>query len=106
MGYHPVTRQVKRWVEARYRQGILDIPQKAQVGFLDVLRGVVYLYDNHLNDTKSPAALGNHGVAVSTSAEHAVWNKERAVGSREAQKSLQATLGEQFPGRTWIRSPA
>jgi diguanylate cyclase (GGDEF)-like protein len=99
VNYHPVTRQVKRWVEARYRQSILDIPQKAQVAFLDVLRGAAYLYDNYLNDLKSPAALASHGIAVSTSAEHAAWNKERAVGSRDAQRSLQATLGEQFPGR-------
>ena len=99
VNYHPVTRQVKRWVEARYRQGILDIPAQAQVAFLDVLRGVAYLYDSYVNEAKSPATMGPHGVAVSTSAEHALWNKERAVGSRAAQKSLQATLGEQFPGR-------
>jgi diguanylate cyclase (GGDEF)-like protein len=97
--YHPVTRQVRRWVEARYRQSVLDIPPQAQIGFLDVLRGVAYLYDSYVNDRKSPAALASHGVAVATSAEHAAWNKERSVGSRAAQKSLQATLGEQFPGR-------
>ena len=97
--YHPVTRQVRRWVEARYREDVLDIPQKAQVAFLDVLRGVVYLYDHYLNDSKSPAAAGSHGVDISTSAEHAAWNKERAVGPRDAQKSLLATLGEEFPGR-------
>jgi len=97
--YHPVTRQVKRWVEARYREDVLDIPQKAQVAFLDVLRGVLFLYDNYLSDPRSPAAAGGRGIDTSTSAEHAAWNKERAVGPRDAQKSLLATLGESFPGR-------
>jgi diguanylate cyclase (GGDEF)-like protein len=97
--YHPVTRQVKRWVEARFRETVLAIPQKAQIAFLDVLRGVAYLYDALLNDPKSPAALTGHGIINATSAEHAVWNKERAVGARDAQQSLQATLGEQFPGQ-------
>jgi len=97
--YHPVTRQVKRWVEARFRETVLAIPQKAQVAFLDVMRGVAYLYEALLNDSKSPAALAAHGIVNASSAEHAVWNKERAVGARDAQQSLQATLGEQFPGQ-------
>jgi len=97
--YHPVTRQVKRWVEARFRETVLAIPQKAQVAFLDVLRGVAYLYDAMLNDSKGPATLADHGISNATTAEHAVWNKERAIGARDGQQSLQATLGEQFPGQ-------
>jgi diguanylate cyclase (GGDEF)-like protein len=97
--YHPVTRQVKRWVEARFRETVLAIPQKAQVAFLDVMRGVAYLYEALLNDSKSPAALAGHGIVNASSAEHAVWNKERAVGARDAQQSLQESLGEQFPGQ-------
>jgi diguanylate cyclase (GGDEF)-like protein len=97
--YHPVTRQVKRWVEARFREAVLAIPQKAQVAFLDVLRGVAYMYEFLLNDSRSPAALAGHGIVNASSAEHAAWNKERAVGARDAHQSLQATLGEQFPGQ-------
>ncbi|MGA2639291.1 MAG: GGDEF domain-containing protein [Spirochaetia bacterium] len=97
--YHPVTRQVRRWIEARFRETVLAIPQKAQVTFLDVFRGVAYLYDALLNDQRSPAALAGHGVVNAASGEHALWNKERAVGARDAQLSLQETLGEQFPGQ-------
>ena len=97
--YHPVTRQVKRWVEARFRETVLAIPQKSQVAFLDVLRGTAYMYEFLLNDSKSPAALAGHGIINASSGEHAVWNKERAVGARDAQQSLQATLSEQFPGQ-------
>ena len=99
VNYHPVTRQVKRWVEGRYRQSVIDIAPQSQVAFLDVLRGTAYLYESYVNDLDGPATLTAAGVVVSTSAEHAMWNKERAVGSRAAQRSLQATLGEQLPGR-------
>jgi diguanylate cyclase (GGDEF)-like protein len=97
--YHPVTRQVKRWVEARFRETVLAIPQKAQVAFLDVLRGVAYMYEAFLNEPKSPAALAGHDIVGAGPAEHAVWNKERAVGARDSRQSLQATLGEPFPGQ-------
>ncbi len=97
--YHPVTRQVKRWVEARFRETVLAVPQKAQIAFLDVLRGVAYLYDSLLNDPKSPAALAGHGILNAASGEHAVWSKEKTVGARDTQQSLQETLGEQFPGQ-------
>jgi len=60
---------------------------------------VLFLYDHYLNDSRSPAAAGSRSIEISTSAEHAAWNKERAVGPRDAQKSLLATLGEEFPGR-------
>ncbi|HTZ52850.1 MAG TPA: GGDEF domain-containing protein [Spirochaetia bacterium] len=99
LDYHPVTRQVRRWAEARYHEDILDIPDKAQVAFLDVLRGVLFLYHHYLEDERSPAAAASHSIEISTSAEHAAWNKERAVGPRDARKSLLSTLGEQFPGR-------
>jgi diguanylate cyclase (GGDEF)-like protein len=86
-------------VEARFRETVLAIPQKAQVAFLDVMRGVAYLYDALLNDAKGPAARASRDIATATTAEHAVWNKERAIGARDAQQSLQARLGEQFPGQ-------
>jgi diguanylate cyclase (GGDEF)-like protein len=75
------------------------VPQKAQIAFLDVLRGVAYLYDSLLNDPKSPAALAAHGILNAAAGELAVWNKEKTVGARDSQQTLQATLGEQFPGQ-------
>ena len=44
--YRPVTRQVRRWIEARHRESVLDIPLKAQIGFIRRLsrdRGAVHL---------------------------------------------------------------
>ena len=84
--YHPVTRQVKRWVEARFRETVLAIPQKAQVAFLDVLRGVAYMYEFLLNDSRrAPRPWPATALPMRSSAEHAAWNKERAVGARDVQ---------------------
>jgi diguanylate cyclase (GGDEF)-like protein len=97
--YHPVTRQIKRWIEARFRESVLDIPQKAQVGFVDVFRGVAYMYDALLNDPKSPVAATAHGIAAVTDADREAWKREIEARGRDTDPLLQATLMEQFPGQ-------
>jgi diguanylate cyclase (GGDEF)-like protein len=98
--YSPVTRQIRRWIEARFRESVHGVPQKAQVAYLDVFRGVAHLYDALLNDARSPAAATGHGVATASGDERAAWARERSQrGSRGSQESLQATLMEQFPGQ-------
>ncbi|MGA2974123.1 MAG: GGDEF domain-containing protein [Spirochaetia bacterium] len=97
--FRPVTRQIKRWIEARHRGTVLDIPGKAQVAYMDVFRGVAYLYDSLLNDPKGPAARTGHGAAVASPEDRAAWDKEHAARGRDTLASLQATLMEQFPGQ-------
>jgi diguanylate cyclase (GGDEF)-like protein len=97
--YRPVTRQIRRWIEARYRQTVVEAPGKSQVAFMDVFRGVAYLYDALLNDPKSPASAMGNALAVASTADKAAWEKERAARGRDAQGSLQATLLEQYPGQ-------
>jgi diguanylate cyclase (GGDEF)-like protein len=97
--YRPVTRQVRRWVEARYHESVLDIPQKAQVAFFDVFRGISDLYNYLLNDPKSFASTGGHGVFVASSGEAERWSRERSARGRGSLETLQATLKEEFPGR-------
>ncbi len=97
--YRPVTRQVRRWIEARHHESVLDIPQKAQIGFIDIFRGVAELYNYLLNDPKSFAAAAGHGVVVSSTAEAERWSRERGARGRGALETLQATLKEEFPGR-------
>ncbi|HTP57981.1 MAG TPA: GGDEF domain-containing protein, partial [Spirochaetia bacterium] len=97
--YRPVTRQIRRWVEARYHESVLDIPQKAQVGFIDVFRGIADLYNYLLNDPKSFAASSGHGVFVASTAEAERWSRERSARGRGSLEMLQATLKEEFPGR-------
>lgn len=97
--YHPVTRQIRRWIEARFRESVLDIADKAQVGFLDIMRGVAYLYDALLNDAKSPAMRSALNLTVASPEDRDAWAKEHAARGRDSEESLQATLREQFPGQ-------
>ncbi len=97
--YRPVTRQIRRWVEARYHESVLDIPQKAQVAFFDVFRGIADVYTYLLNDPKSFASAGGHGVFVASTAEAERWSRERSARGRGSLDTLQATLKEEYPGR-------
>ncbi|HEY9595812.1 MAG TPA: GGDEF domain-containing protein [Spirochaetia bacterium] len=97
--YHPVTRQIKRWIEARFRESVLDIPEKAQVGFVDVFRAVAYLYDAFLNDPRSPAAGTAVGITPASPTDRETWEREQASRGKDADPLLQAALMEQFPGQ-------
>jgi diguanylate cyclase (GGDEF)-like protein len=97
--YRPVTRQVRRWVEARFREPVTDVPVKAQVAFMDVLRGLVYLDESLLNDPQSPAARASHAVTTASDEDRAAWTRERSERGRDSLSTLQASLREQFPGQ-------
>jgi diguanylate cyclase (GGDEF)-like protein len=97
--YRPVTRQIKRWIEARFRASAGDIPGKAQVAFMDVFRGVAELYEYLLNDPKSFAAQTSHGVIIASAEDRDAWTRERTTRGRDSFQSLQATLLEDFPGQ-------
>lgn len=97
--YRPVTRQVRRWVEARHREAVSAIPRIAQVAFLNILWGIAELYSYLLNDPKSFAAQSGHGVAVAGDEEHATWARERGMRGRESLDLLEAKLKEEFPGQ-------
>ena len=97
--YRPVTRQIKRWIEARFRASAGDIPGKAQVAFMDVFRGVAELYEYLLNDPRSFAAKTSHGVIIASAEDRDAWTRERTTRGRDAFQSLQATLLEDFPGQ-------
>ena len=97
--YRPVTRQIKRWIEARFRETVLAIPQKAQVAFMDAFRGVAYMYDSLLNDPSSPALRTGRGIVTASTTDREAWAREQSVGARDSMAALQATLLEQFPGQ-------
>lgn len=97
--YRPVTRQIRRWAEARYRESVLDIPQKAQIAFVDVFRGIAELYDYLLNDPKSFAAKMAPGIMIASREDRERWLRERGERGRNGAETLQATLLEEFPGQ-------
>jgi diguanylate cyclase (GGDEF)-like protein len=97
--YRPITRQIRRWIEARFRESVRDIPQKAQVAFMDILRGTAELYDYLLNSQESFLAHAGHGIVLSSADDHDAWARERGERGRDSFESLQATLKEEFPGQ-------
>lgn len=97
--FRPVTRQIRRWIEARFREPAGDVPQKAQVAFMDVVRGVAYLYESLLNDPQSIAARAGHAVLTASVEDRAAWTRERTERGRDSLQTLQASLREQFPGQ-------
>jgi diguanylate cyclase (GGDEF)-like protein len=97
--YRAVTRQVRRWIEARFRESVLDVPQKAQVAFMDVFRGVAELYEYLLNDPNSFAAHAAHGMILASPEDKEAWARERATRGRESPEALQVALKDDFPGR-------
>lgn len=97
--YRPIARQIKRWIEARFRESVSDIPHKAQVAFMDVFRGVSEIYEYLLNDPRSFVAQAGHGVTVATAEDHDAWARERDARGRDSFQLLQETLREEFPGQ-------
>ena len=97
--YRPVTRQIRRWVEARHREAVSEIPRVAQVAFLNVLWGIAEVFSYLLNDPKSFAARAGHGVGVAGDEERGTWARERGMRGRESLDLLQAKLREDFPGQ-------
>jgi diguanylate cyclase (GGDEF)-like protein len=97
--YRPVTRQVRRYIEARYRQTAERIPQISQVVFFDVFRGIADLYTYLLNDKKSFAAQTGHQLVVAGGEEKRAWILEKEERGRESLLMLQTRLTEDFPGQ-------
>ncbi len=97
--YRPVTRQVRRYIEARYRQTAEKNPQVSQVVFFDVFRGIADLYTYLLNDKKSFAAQTSHQLVVSGGEEKRAWMLEKEERGRESLLMLQSRLTEDFPGQ-------
>jgi diguanylate cyclase (GGDEF)-like protein len=97
--YRPIARQIKRWIEARFRESVSDIPHKAQVAFMDVFRGVAEIYEYLLNDPRSFVAQAGHGVTIASAEDHDVWARERDARGRDSFQLLQETLREEFPGQ-------
>ncbi len=97
--YRPVTRQIRRWVEARHREAVSAIPRIAQLAFLNILWGVAEVFSYLLNDPKSFAARAGHALRVAGDEERGQWARERSLRGRESLDVLQARLKEEFPGQ-------
>ncbi|TVQ25586.1 MAG: GGDEF domain-containing protein [Spirochaetaceae bacterium] len=93
--FKPVTRQVRRYLEARHHSSIASIPRVAQLFHVDLLRGVVNLYRYLTNDPGSVLRTAGERVTVAGDDERSQWSRERdAVAG--APDRLQIRLGEQL----------
>jgi len=97
--YRPIARQIRRWIEARFRESVRDIPRKAQVAFMEVFRGVAEVYEYLLNDPRSFVAQAGHGVIIASAEDRDAWTRERDARGRDSYQLLQETLREEFPGQ-------
>lgn len=90
----PVTRQVKRYVEAKYYSSVHEIPKLSQLFAFDFLRGVVDLYHFLVNDAQSFLKQRGNKVAVATEHERAAWTRELSERSRDSVELLRVRLAE------------
>ena len=97
--FRPVIRQMRRWIEDRFHESVLDIPQKSQIVFVDFFLGITELYNYLLNDPTSFASDAGHDVVVASTTEADVWLKQTGVPAGGALDTLLTALEEEFPGQ-------
>lgn len=91
----PATRQVKRYIEAKYGTDPARLPRLSQLFFFDVLRGMSDMYAYLTSDPKSFLRAAGDEVILPGEAEAEAWKRElESPGG--ADKRLQIRLSEQL----------
>lgn len=93
-GFKPVVRQVRRYVEAKYRSSFAAIPRVAQLFLLDLLRGIAELYRSLLGDESSFLRAAGGRIVLAGSEEEAAWKRERASRGGDLTERLRIRLDE------------
>jgi diguanylate cyclase (GGDEF)-like protein len=97
--YKPVTRQVKRYIEAKHHTRIEEIPHVAQIDFVDIARGMADMYAYLLNDEASfLRAMGSTTIVFADTAEEDAWDRERNAKTSRSLEALRVQLGESSSG--------
>ena len=94
--FKPVTRQVRRYLEARHYSSIGSIPRVAQLFHFDLLRGVTNLYRYLTNDPGSVLRTAGERVTLAGADERTQWAREHDAAGRDSLDRLQIRLGEQL----------
>lgn len=90
----PVIRQLRRYVEARFKSGLSSVPRVAQLFAIDFLRALAELYRFLLNDERSPLRSAGAEVLLAGREEAAAWEQERASRSGTMDDRLRIRLDE------------
>ncbi|MFP4382812.1 MAG: GGDEF domain-containing protein [Spirochaetia bacterium] len=88
--------QLTRYIEAKYNSRAINIPVVYQIFYLEILRGIVDLYDYLLNDENSFLLLREGSFAAAGNGEKKEWEKEKSRGRQQAQESLRINLKEEI----------
>lgn len=97
--FKPVVRQIKRYVEARWKSSVEHLPQLSQTFFLDILRGTAGLYSYLLNDPQSFLAHADHAMLTAGEEEKVQWNREKQERGRESLMKVQERIQEDLKGQ-------
>ncbi|NBC28660.1 MAG: diguanylate cyclase, partial [Spirochaetes bacterium] len=92
--FKPVLRQLRRYVEAKYRSTITSIPAAAQLFLFDLLRAAAELYRFMLNDEASFLRAVGDRVPVAGEEEAAVWKREQESRTDDLSERLRIRLDE------------
>ncbi len=96
--FKPVTRQVRRYLEARHYSSISTMPSLAQLFFFQVLRGIVDLYVYLLTDENSFLRGAGATLRVAEEEERHAWEEAERSPGRESLEMLQEKLRKEMEG--------
>ncbi len=92
--FKPVLRQLRRYIEAKYRSSISSIPAAAQLFLFDLLRAVAELYRFVLNNEASFLRVVAGRIPLAGEEEAKVWKRERESRTGELSERLRIRLDE------------
>lgn len=96
--FKPVTRQAKRYIEAKHHHRIEEIPHVAQIDFVDIVRGTTDMYAYLLNDEASFLRAMSTSIVFAGTAEEDAWDRERNAKTSRSLEALRVQLGESSSG--------
>ncbi len=76
--FKPVTRQLKRYIEAKHHRPVESIPRVAQLLPIEILHGIVEMYAYLTNSEQSFLRSTGRRVLVAGEEEQKLWQEERA----------------------------
>ena len=92
----PATRQVKRYIEAKYGTSSSQLPRLSQMFFFDVLRGIADMYAYMTNDPKSFLRAVGGQIVLPGEAEMEAWKQQNESPGSEGDERLQIRLSDQL----------
>jgi diguanylate cyclase (GGDEF)-like protein len=94
----PVTRLLRRYLEAKHYSSIENMPSLAQLFFFRVMRGIVDLYLYLLSDENSFLRGSGGSVRVAGEEERRAWEETDTTPGRESLESIQQKLRQEMEG--------